>query len=113
MLRNHFENFDALHSEFQGDLGLSGGYDSRLLLACADPFLTTPVTFHTHATGNGHDKEREVAEKMAELGGSPIHLLPTSRLEELDDERLEHVVSDGLYLFDARSAANSLSKSSC
>ena len=86
-LREHFTCFDRLHQEFDGDLGLSDGYDSRLLLACGQ-FLSKPLTLHTHAIAGVHDRSRRIARQMAVIAGQPVSELETPRLRDQPPERV-------------------------
>ncbi|HDN73900.1 MAG TPA: hypothetical protein ENG16_02605 [Archaeoglobus sp.] len=105
VLRVHFQKFDRLNSEFHGELGLSDGYDSRLLLACSK-FLSQKLSLHTHATKGVHDSTRQLVEKMAQTLGLELRVVRTTRLEEWPGERGDEILKDGLYFFDARCSYN-------
>ena len=105
VLKNHFIKLDAMHQEFSGELGLSDGYDSRLLLACSQ-FLSKPLSLHTHATKGVHDQSVQIVEQMASHIGQPLHSVTTYRPEEQSSERLAEVLEDGLLFFDSRASHN-------
>ncbi|MCD4832134.1 MAG: hypothetical protein K8R02_10100 [Anaerohalosphaeraceae bacterium] len=105
VLENHFYKLDNLHSEYSGELGLSDGYDSRLLLACSH-FLSQPLSLHTHATKGVHDCSKQNVEQIASHIGQPLHSVVTHRLKEQSSERLAEILKDGLFFFDSRSSHN-------
>lgn len=100
-LRIYFEDIQALHEEQSGELGLSSGYDSRLLLGLSRSFRT-PIPLHTHCSGTAHDDEIRIVEKLARSNAHPLVKIPTRQMEELDDARLGEVLRDNLYFFDGR-----------
>lgn len=103
LLEEHFSAFNDLHLEFSGDLGLSDGYDSRLLYACSR-FLTRPLTLHTHATKGVHEKSRQIAERLALETNQRLNSVKTQRIVDCTDERIAEVIRDGVFLFDGRNA---------
>lgn len=105
VLGSHFASIDRLHCEFSGELGLSDGFDSRLVLACGK-FFSKSLALHTHATRGVHDGSRRIVEEIARNAGLELSCVATRRLEELDPERLGELLDDGLYYFDARCSHN-------
>ena len=103
VLQTYFKSIDRLHREYGGELGLSGGYDGRLILALSR-HLSKPVGLHTHHTLGFHDRERKIAERLAAIYGSEITVVPTKPMEDHDENRLREILWDNLYLFDARCA---------
>jgi hypothetical protein len=86
------------------DLGLSGGYDSRLLFAlCAN--FSVQIDPHTHATRGVHEAEKNIATKLSQIAGNPIRFVITKQMKEHDSESFERVLDDCLFYFDGRSSA--------
>ena len=84
------------------DLGLSGGYDSRLVLACIHNFTDGKIHLHSHSTENDHKKDLEIAEQMAEYVQIPCHIVKTKRL--LHSDNVEDVLRKSVLYFDGRSS---------
>jgi hypothetical protein len=103
MLKNYFNKIKAAAEEKGVDLGLSGGYDSRLLLAVADLCFHNSLHGHTHSTGHVHDKEKQIALKMARLKGIPCSVVKTKRLDEPGVD-IDRVLQENLYFFDGRTS---------
>jgi hypothetical protein len=106
ILNAYFKSIDRLHCEYGGELGLSNGYDCRLLLALSRR-LARPIGLHTHNTIGVHEAERRIAEKLSNINGNEIISHPTKRMEEQTEERLKGILEDSLYFFDGR-CANSI-----
>ena len=106
LLKQYFTRLDRLHCEFGGELGLSSGYDCRLILALSRQ-LTRPIGLHTHHTLGVHDEEQLLAEKLSEISGNDIISVSTRRMEEQAEDRLDEILRDSLYFFDGR-CANSI-----
>jgi len=102
VLKEYFQSIDNLNIEFGAELGLSSGYDCRLILALSR-FLSKPISLHTHNTKGVHDYEVCIAKKIAQLKKIQLTVVPTKVLGEHDDERLEEILYDNLYYFDSRS----------
>ena len=100
-LRRYFADIHALHAEQSGELGLSSGFDSRLLLALAGSF-GAPIPLHTHCSGTAHDGEIRIVEKLARLRAHPLAKIPTRPMEELDEDRFAAVLRDNMLFFDGR-----------
>lgn len=105
VLKRHFLACDAISQEFGGELGLSDGFDSRLVLACAK-YFSSPIGVHTHATKGSHDESKLLVEAMAKIAGVTVKEVPTSRMEELSPGRIAEVMEDGLYYYDGRCSHN-------
>lgn len=100
-LRRYFADIQALHEEQSGELGLSSGFDSRLLLALSRSF-GAPIPLHTHCSGTAHDEEIRIVEKLARLGNHLLTKVPTRQMEALEEGRFSEVLHDNLYFFDGR-----------
>ena len=104
-LQSHFRAMDALHVESRGELGMSSGYDSRLVLACAQ-FLSRPMDLHTHGTPGIHNAEREVVQQIAARRGLVLSQVSTRRIEDHGAEEIAALLDDGLYFYDGRCSHN-------
>jgi hypothetical protein len=102
-LDSYFKSIDMLHCEYGGELGLSSGYDCRLLLALTRQ-LSHPIGVHTHHTLGVHDAEQRIARQLSEINGNDIISIPTQRMEEHLEESLEKILEENLYFFDGRCA---------
>ena len=105
VLKKHFLGVNALHTQSLGELGLSSGYDSRLVLAC-NKFLSHPFSIHTHATAGVHDAEVAIVQKITNDKGLPLREVQSRKMEEQSKDRLEKIMKDGLYFFDGRCSHN-------
>ncbi|HXK60451.1 MAG TPA: hypothetical protein PLP42_11220 [Acidobacteriota bacterium] len=105
-LRQYFAQIRANAQRYGCDIGLSGGYDSRLIyaLACS---LRLPVTAHTHATGHAHASEVQIAEELAQLHGVKLRIIPTRDILSQPEEALDSVLEENFNYFDGRCADNS------
>jgi hypothetical protein len=101
VLSEYFRNVRALARESSAELGLSSGFDSRLLFALSQSF-EKPIPLHCHHTVNVHESELAIARTLASVGGSTLTVFPTTRLEEQDEESRRQAIFDCLYFFDAR-----------
>jgi hypothetical protein len=101
VLSEYFRNIRALASEQSAELGLSSGFDSRLLFALSLSF-ENPIPLHCHHTVNVHESELVIARALASVGGSTLTVFPTTRLEDQDEEARAQAIADCLYFFDAR-----------
>jgi len=99
VLKSYFHQVNTIHNEYHGELGISDGYDSRLLLASGCTFLSSPLALHTHNTKGVHDFERNVAEKIAHLKNLQINSIETKRIEDQVADNVQKILLDGLYFF--------------
>jgi len=105
VLCEYFRRIGPLASEFPPELGLSSGYDSRLVLALAKE-LPVPLALHTHATQGVHDLDRSIVSQMAEYRGCELRVVPTRPMDQQSIEGLDKILRDGLYYYDGRCAHN-------
>lgn len=101
VLERYFRDIVPLDAEWHAELGLSSGYDSRLLLALSQ-FLPQRIPLHSHRTAGVHESELGVAERLARIGGHRLTVVPTTLPEEMDEERRREVLLENLYFFDGR-----------
>ncbi len=99
-LREYFRSISPLAQSYGIDIGLSGGYDSRLLLLLAKETGGT-VSTHTFA-GVAHSVEREIATELARMADVPLLQLPLKLLEDRPCQEIATVVEDALHYYDGR-----------
>ena len=107
ILNNYLIEIKALAEEFQMDLGLSGGYDSRLLLALSiDNRLHLKA--HTHFEKGMHDTEGDVgiARELTRLTNIDLTEVQTRPIMDIPEDEVEDILTDGLYYFDGRNSHN-------
>jgi asparagine synthase (glutamine-hydrolysing) len=100
-LRTHFRAMATLGVEEGVSIGLSGGYDSRLVLALLLDARLTPEA-HTWSS-SGHSQESEIARQLAECANAPLNGVVVRLWDELTEEQLRANVSDVLNYWDGRS----------
>ena len=100
-LRNYFEMLDAAGRDGT-DIGLSGGYDSRLGLACLNQYTRVKMHLHSHATEDVHQKDLMIAKQMADHVGVPCHTVPTRKLSHCD--HVDDILRKSILYFDGRSS---------
>ncbi len=100
-LRNYFESVRNA-AENGVDVGLSGGYDSRLVLACLNKYIKTGLHLHSHSTENIHKKDLQIAKQMADYIGISCHVTATKRLSHCDT--IDDVLRKSVLYFDGRSS---------
>lgn len=100
-LRMYFEQLN--NSGKNGiDIGLSGGYDSRLGLACLNKYSKVKIHLHSHSTENVHQKDLNIAKQMADYVGVPCHTVATKKLSHC--ENVDDILRRSVLYFDGRSS---------
>lgn len=94
----------AAAEQYGADLGLSGGYDSRLLAALSDRVLPVDPVLHSHATEGVHTvgQEKSAAERVAAVLTLPIRSISSLPPNDMSGEKLEANLFDSMYYFDGR-----------
>lgn len=107
-ITGYMEGIKELAEQYRPEIGLSGGYDSRLLYAAALKAWPFNLSVHTHATEGItiHQIEKEIAKSMADAKGSPFRMVPTKNMNAYSEAEIEDILKDGLYFFDGRCAYN-------
>lgn len=84
------------------DMGLSGGYDSRLVLACLIQSGIKNLHLHTHQTESDHKKDIVIAKAMANYIGVPCNIVPSRHLCNCEDA--EDIIRRSVLFFDGRTS---------
>lgn len=105
---SYLKKIKSFAEQYKPEIGLSGGYDSRLLYAATFKAWPFKISVHTHATEGVaiHDIEKKIVKDMASQKNSPLRIVPTKSMESYSNEELEEIFKDGLYFFDGRCAYN-------
>lgn len=85
------------------DLGLSGGYDSTLLLAATYPLYDKCLHIHTHSTAHIHDKEKNVALEMAKKKSLLCNIVRTTPYNQVTGNIVPQLL-ENLTFFDGRTS---------
>lgn len=104
-LRSFVANIKPFVMAHGCDLGISGGYDSRLLMLLAVE-AGLPLSLHTHHTKGVHDKELEIVKRLAYQKQLKLRVKNTLPIERHAEEDLSRILEDGLYYYDARNGDN-------
>ncbi|MCB9472479.1 MAG: hypothetical protein H6678_01580 [Candidatus Delongbacteria bacterium] len=97
-LKEHLALCRGLTRTLGVDMGLSGGYDSRLLILLAHDGQI-PFSCHTHVK-EGDDRDRVIARMLAERLGLPLAELVTTAPGAMPPEELEAVLSSSFAFYD-------------
>jgi len=103
-LKDSIQRLASFSKNFLPELGLSSGYDSRLLLAiCLD--WKRPLGIHTHSTLGSHEKEQRIAEELCRVSQCKMKTVPTRQMQEQSAQRFEEILEDSLLYYDGRNSA--------
>lgn len=100
-LQAYFESIKE-YSKNGVDIGLSGGYDSRLILACLFNYTKEKMHLHSHCTEDVHNIDLQIAKQMANYVGVPCHVVNTKTLKHCD--HIHEVLRNSILYFDGRSS---------
>ena len=103
-LSRYFQLIDKTFENKTGDLGLSGGFDCRLLLALAKKKLNTKLHLHTHFTEGVHESQIKYAMLLANEYDQDLTKIKTISPTKLSDVELTKMMDENLTFFDGRSA---------
>lgn len=100
-LRDYFTQLNMM-SKNGIDIGLSGGYDSRLVLACLHKYSNGKMHLHSHSTENVHQADLSIAKQMAEYVDIPCHTVTTQSLFHC--KKIDEILRKSVLYFDGRSS---------
>lgn len=103
-LDQYFSLINDTFDKKTGDLGVSGGFDCRLVLALAQKNIHRPLHLHTHATIGVHENQSEYADKIAQVYDTELTRISTTPPSKLDNDSFMQMLDDNLDFFDGRSA---------
>jgi hypothetical protein len=103
VLRSYFSDIRALGDDQGSVLGLSAGYDSRLLMALAES-VSFPLVYQTHCTRGSHDGESAIVASIVKHFGGRLICIPSKPMWAQEEHDLEGIIRDSFYLFDARNS---------
>jgi hypothetical protein len=98
LLGNYFSSCSRLASGGGADIGLTGGYDSRLILACARSHIHD-FRIHSHYRPAGSEEWR-IARRIAEGEGISFTSPEVTPPEKMDDEMLLRVIGSSFRFSD-------------
>ncbi len=107
-IRKYLKDIEKLAEEFRPELGLSGGYDSRMIFAASQGAWPFKLDIHTHSTEgvNIHSVEKQIVKRMAEKTQTNLNIVPTHNMDYYSGDEAESILKDGYYYFDGRCAYN-------
>lgn len=103
-LKAYVADVSALCADYRTDIGLSGGFDSRLLLALFQN-IKGKISAYTHATAGVHDREVEIVKKYINGRDIPFTVVPTKPAWQYAGIELEQLLKECMYFFDGRSGS--------
>jgi hypothetical protein len=98
-LVGYFDSIQHFTSSQNIELGLSGGFDSRLILAAAKKYNSK---FHTHTHYKKNDQDPVIAQKIAEASSITCDMPIYPSTKEIPNEELSKLVDESFHYFDAR-----------
>ena len=98
VLQNYFHSFKNLADEFGVDSGITGGHDSRLIMAHAQKYWEN-VTYHSHFR-KVKDEELSVAEEVCKEANVPLKQVYVKHPLDMSNEEFEEVMHRGFLFYD-------------
>lgn len=102
-LNEEIDEISSLVSEYGADMGLSGGYDSRLMYGMLQSKHGDKLSVHTHCTKGAHEKEIRIATQLADMYHKKLNICPTVPLQSMNKSEAEETLKTNIYLFDGYS----------
>lgn len=99
-LNDYFQQIAPLAKDYGVDIGLSGGYDSRLNLLLTSR-LPAKISGHTHSSA-GHRTEQKIAEAITAKKNISLRSIHINNPTEITEEQLMANLSDSFYFYDGR-----------
>ncbi len=104
-LEDYFETVQNAVGNRSSILGLSSGFDSRLIAALAKRIPR--LNFFTHKTGNVHKKDLAISKQIASELNKTLEVLETKNPLYISLNEQEELLSQLIYYYDGRSSINS------
>jgi hypothetical protein len=105
-LRMYYQDVRALASEMGVEIGLSGGYDTRLIFLLSQELDPVIPSVHSHWTNANDVPNVEIAKKVAASRGLEVNVIRTPELENLSEEALINTLSNSVHFYDGRNNHN-------
>jgi hypothetical protein len=105
-LRLYYQDVQALASEMGVEIGLSGGYDTRLIFLLSKELEPIIPSVHSHWTNANDVPNVEIAKKVAASRGLEVDVTRTPEMENLNEELILKALSDSVHFFDGRNNNN-------
>lgn len=104
-LKDYFSTLSAFAKNRTVSLGVSAGFDSRLLLSLIKDFKCRYL--YSHLTKGVHNKEAAIAKELASKIGAELHINETEHPANLPVEQQVELLDELIYYYDGRTANNS------
>lgn len=104
ILKTYYSSVDSLCSHFGADIGISGGYDSRLNLLLSTHLSSKPNAY-TYDSPD-HIKEKHIAELLIKEVEVPFKRVAITKPELKSEMELTENLNDALFFFDGRTNNN-------
>ncbi|MFW6015260.1 MAG: hypothetical protein ACOCRK_02335 [bacterium] len=101
-LKKQIKSMDKNIKKYGANIGLSGGYDSRLLLSLLTPKYKKYISAHSHLTVKSHQKDFNIAKKMAESEDVNFIYKKTVPFSEQTGYEMEKTIKENIYYFDGQ-----------
>lgn len=105
-LRMYFHDVRALASEMGVEIGLSGGYDTRLIFLLSKELEPVIPSVHSHWTNANDVPNVEIAKKVAASRGLDVNVTRTPELEVMNEDALLATLDDSVHFYDGRNNHN-------
>ena len=87
------------------DIGLSGGFDSRLILSILDEYFPDCIKIHTHWKKKP-DNEMKISGELAKVIGKELNLVPVRNISECSIDEKESIVQQSFNFYDGQVRVN-------
>lgn len=104
-LKDYFSNLSSFANNKTVSLGVSAGFDSRLLLTLIKDFKCRYL--YSHLTKGVHNKEASIAKKLASKIDAELHINETGHPGQLPLDQQLDLLDELIYYYDGRTANNS------
>lgn len=98
VLDNYFSSIKNFADEMKVDSGITGGHDSRLIMALALKHFKD-ISFNTHWRSE-KNVEFDAAQELCKVTNADLKLIPVKNPEEMSVEELESNFKDAFLFFD-------------